>query len=206
MMSTLAHSDLVEIPDEALKPIPPRKLIKIAREAARDAQLIRRVASSFKERMGLKAGVPKFDVEVEENMMANFRIIGDPDLIEQSVGCVIDNAFKYSESDLTHPTIRIHCLLELHSVTLSIMNKPLVGLEIDEDTRENCRQRDWRSDAAKACDADGTGLGLYLVDRIMIAHKGELRIYGTDARGWNKFSLQFPLKPAYEFKRDYIVT
>ncbi len=190
MMSKLAQTEEVKITEKTRRSISPRNLIKMARETARDVQLLRRLSTKFAERIGYRQEVPEFTVEVTDDMESHYRIQGDLDLIEQCVGNVIENAFKYS---IPSSTIKIHCLLEYDSATLTVRNQPFKGLEIDADTRKQCRQKEWRSQGAAASDADGTGLGLWFADRIMIAHEGELRIEETDSEGWNTFALYFPL-------------
>ncbi len=191
MMSRLAQGNTIAISKN--RGIYPRHLIKTAREAARDVQLIRRVSTGFSEKLGLKKSVPDFEVEVDDSLQSSLKIMGDQDLIEQCVGNVIENAFKYSK-----PTskIRIVCQLRYASATLTIRNLPTRGLEIDEDTRVNCRKKDWRSAGAGASDADGVGLGLWFVDKIMEAHGGRLEIDTTDSSGWNEFRLIFKLTRA----------
>ncbi len=168
----------------------PRNLIKMAREAARDVQLIRRASSSRFLMHVAPSRVPDFSIEVDDSTASNRRILGDPDLIEQCVSNVIENSFKYS---LPSSTIMIHCLIQQRSVTLTVKNKPLPGLEIDDQVAADCRKKEWRSPGAAASDADGTGLGLWFVDRVMQAHKGQLLVSKTDADGWNNFGLRFPL-------------
>lgn len=188
MMSKLAHKEKVEIPKKS--GIHPRRLIKMVREAARDVQIIQRVSKSFLARLGQSIEVPDYCVIPKEKLASDFKIIGDPDLIEQCVGNLIENAFKYS---VPSSNIEIGVLLEFGSATVTVKNKPLVGLEVDAETRVKCREKEWRSPVAKSMDADGTGLGLWFADRIMLAHSGELRVSEIDNEGWNTFSLYFKL-------------
>jgi K+-sensing histidine kinase KdpD len=202
MMSKLTHSDRVELSRIEIKSLSPRTLLKMARETAQDIQLVRRLAANSKQRLKgspHQPSVPEIRITIDEHEESHLQIMGEAQLIEQCVSCVLDNSFKYSK-----PTsaILIECLFERESFTLSVLNKPIRGLEIDHNTQTHCRIKDWRSDVAKASDADGTGLGLWLVDRIMTAHCGALEVHLTDAKGWNKFSLRFPLKSASEPKKS----
>ena len=140
--------------------------------------------------MGLPIAVPEFTFDLDDSRESSFRIEGVEGLIEQIIGNVIDNAFKYS---MPNSTIKIEYFLAYQTATLVVQNEPLPGLELDEDTVNKCRVKNWRSKGATASDADGTGLGLWLVDRIMGAHDGKLIIEQTNDEGWNTFRLQFPL-------------
>jgi PAS domain S-box-containing protein len=172
--------------------IPARNLLKTAREAAQDEQLLRKVSESFLKRVGRDRThtFPDIITKIDDNFASSLRILGKSDLIEQCVGNLIENAFKYSKPS---STIQIELILQYDSATLNIINEPLPGLEIDETIRKKCRIKDWRSDGAQSSDADGVGLGLWFTDRIMQAHQGELIIEVTDDSGLNKFSLFFPL-------------
>ena len=191
MLSTLAHSNHVEIDDGKVSPISPRQLNKMAYETALDVHLIRRVAADAKQKMGLTSVVPKFDVRYNETFVTNLYIAADSSLIEQCLGCVVENAFKYSNPK---HEIRVVCTPDEDFVTLAVSNYPLRGLEIDEETSKMCRLVEWRGKAAQAYDADGTGLGLYLVEKVILAHGGELIVGLTDTDGRNTISLVFPLK------------
>jgi PAS domain S-box-containing protein len=188
MMSKLSGMDGVNL--GGARPISPRSLIKMAREAARDVQLIRRASSARFLMQVANSSVPDFTIEVDDSMASTRRIHGDPDLIEQCVSNVVENSFKYSRPT---STIMIHCVIQNRFATLTVKNRPLPGLEIDEYVAVRCKEKEWRSPGAAASDADGTGLGLWFVDRVMQAHKGQLLVQVTDADGWNCFGLRFPL-------------
>ena len=186
MMSKLAHNDKIELSSK--RSFHPRQLIKMAREAARDTQLIRRISGS---RLRGTPKVPEFEViKKMDTTSSSHTIGGDPDLIEQCVSNVVENAFKYSIPD---STIEIHYNFQHFSATLTVRNKPLPGLEIGEEEALLCKEKEWRSDAARGTDADGMGIGLWLVDRIMAAHGGSLIVEPTDKNGWNTFGFRFPL-------------
>ena len=187
MLWKLAESSDVEIRREPQ--LPPRTLLRLAREAAQDMQWIMRVGSQS-ERRG--AGVaPDFRAEIIEPYWLNKKVRGDQSLIEQAVGNLVDNAFKYA---LRKSEIQIECRIDFEKVVLAVRNRSPKALRVDAHVVENCRSKDWRAPAAAAIDADGTGLGLWLVDRIMKAHGGQLLVKETDAGGWNEFAIEFPLQ------------
>lgn len=196
--NTDMFSRIAEIGDVPLRHtslFPARLLAKLAREAAVDQQAIRRVTSSFADRIGKASPVPDFEVEVIEPFWwVRNRIQGELSLVEQAVGNLIDNAFKYS---IQNSTIEIELGVRQDEAVLLIRNQSPEELWIDDEVLANCRKREWRSKGAIASDTDGTGLGLWLVDRIMVAHKGELIIRKTDQEGWNQFELKFTLESSF---------
>jgi PAS domain S-box-containing protein len=185
-------SEVGDVPIRQATMIYPRILAKLAREAAIDQQSIRRVSGSFAERTGSNLVVPDFSISIfEPAWPPRGRIDGELALIEQAVGNLIDNAFKYS---LSNSIIEIELGLSQEEAVLLVKNKPPRDLWIDDEVIANCRKREWRSKGAIDSDADGTGLGLWLVDRIMAAHQGELIIKKTDEHGWSQFELKFKIK------------
>jgi PAS domain S-box-containing protein len=187
MLWRLAESSNVQIRRESQ--FPPRTLLRLAREAAQDMQLIMRVGSQQSERR-VPGVAPDFRAEIIEPYWLHKKVRGDQSLIEQAVGNLVDNAFKYSVRD---SEIQIQCRIDFEKVVLAVRNRSPKALRVDADVVENCRSKDWRAPAAAAIDADGTGLGLWLVDRIMKAHGGRLLVKETDADGWNEFGIEFPL-------------
>lgn len=191
MLSELAHSEKMDLAKHSPKFMSPSILLKLAREAASDTQLVMKASAGFKERMGKKTSIPDFIPSVYNSQASHRRLYGCAKWIEQIVDCLIDNAFKYSKSG---GKIKIHLAHYSNTATVSVKNQPPKGLEMDYEATKRCREKEWRTAGAKLCDADGNGLGLYLVDRIMEAHGGKLLVYMTDKDGWNEFGLQFPLK------------
>ena len=188
LMSKLAHDGRV---DELRRDdIAPRRLITMARESARDTMVISRTSKRL--RAHSDDVLPAFTgVEVDDKLASSSgHIVGDADLVEQCVGNLVENAFKYSRPA---SELKIQFTLGYRFAILRVRNKPIVGFEIDAETAVSCRQKNWRGLAASASDADGTGLGLWFTDRIMNAHGGRLEIAETDAEGWNQFGLFFPL-------------
>jgi two-component system sensor histidine kinase VicK len=115
----------------------------------------------------------------------------DLQLLDQMVDNLLDNAGKYS----TEPsTASIACGLtrEDRYFFVSVSNK---GLPVTAVKARTLMQRGTRSDQAVWGGQQGSGLGLYLVSKILEAHKGLLEIIPTDKRGITDFRLLFPVGP-----------
>lgn len=173
--------------------IQPKNLLKYAIEWARDAQMIKKQSSRFMGSFKLPYQVPSFTSNPpdwrDDVLYSSRRIHGNPDLIEQCIGNLIDNAFKYS---LPSSTIEIHCAIDWNSATLAVKNRPNRGMQITGESQQKCVDKHWRSDMAPALDADGTGLGLWFVNSIMKDHGGRLVVSEFDGT-WNSFALVFQL-------------
>ena len=108
-------------------------------------------------------------------------------LFEQAVNNLLDNAVKYS-----FDKSRIIMSAEPdQGGSLSILFKNR-GIPILPNEPSLCIRRGWRGELATAVTGEGEGIGLWIVDNIMEAHKGQLSIIPTDADGWTQIKLKFP--------------
>jgi signal transduction histidine kinase len=121
----------------------------------------------------------------------NFDLKADPDLLEQAANCLLDNAGKYSYSS-TRVTVS-YGEQELDGVKYMYIAVRNRGLKITPEEAVQCKERDYRGTLAKATTGEGSGIGLWLVDHIMQAHKGHLEIIPTNVEGWTEVRLNFPV-------------
>lgn len=99
----------------------------------------------------------------------------DRDLFEQAVTQVLDNAFKYSYAD-TAVEITGGYINKETQVRISVINE---GIPIERDEVDECIKRGWQGEIARQVSQAGSGIGLWIVDHIMRAMGGELRIIPT---------------------------
>ena len=99
---------------------------------------------------------------------------------------VLDNAFKYSSrntkvriSGELSGTGRFYILVSNH------------GTRLHATEVQRCTERGWRSELAKLTTGEGAGIGLWIVNNIMTAHKGDLEISPT-VGGRTEVKLIFP--------------
>lgn len=122
---------------------------------------------------------------------------GDRELLRQVFVNLVDNAIKYSVPRSTI-TIRGHQWSAGRGVEIS--NE---GLSISKENRERVFDRGFRTPQARAHVPHGTGLGLWLVRRILAAHGAE--IHCTDkcegGVGRTVFRITFPHPKPSRFRR-----
>jgi signal transduction histidine kinase len=112
----------------------------------------------------------------------------DYDLLEQAVNNVLDNAFKYS---FPKTTVRIGGgITSTGWFHISVINE---GIRLRASEIDKSKERGWRSEDAEATTGEGSGLGLWIVDHIMKAHKGELVVVPTTASNLTEVKLLFPV-------------
>lgn len=120
-------------------------------------------------------------VEAPEGISA----VMNPQLIEQALVNLIDNAIKYSDRG-TRVTIIL--TEETDHVTISVVDR---GCGIPGEALERVFERFYRVDRARSRDLGGTGLGLAIVKHIALSHNGEAIVQSELGKG-STFSLILP--------------
>ena len=110
----------------------------------------------------------------------------DPKLVQQAVNNLLDNAAKYSYPETD---VFISAQRSSGEVLLTVTN---YGLPIRPQEVSKCLEHGWRGEQAKMVTV-GSGIGLWVVDSIMKAHKGSVLISPTTFEGQTKVHLVFPL-------------
>ncbi|HEY4974978.1 MAG TPA: sensor histidine kinase, partial [Steroidobacteraceae bacterium] len=95
-------------------------------------------------------------------------IRGDPVLLAQALGNLIDNALKYTPDD---GTITVAVRSDVDSVEIVVAD---TGPGIPEAQKSKAVERFYRGDASRC--TPGVGLGLSLVDAVARLHGSELRL------------------------------
>jgi two-component system phosphate regulon sensor histidine kinase PhoR len=123
----------------------------------------------------------RIDLDCEKDATAIF----DPDLIEQAVVNLLDNALKYSEPQST-------VLLESHQqnseLIISVQDH---GIGIAQKHLPRLFERFYRVDKARSRNMGGTGLGLAIVKHIADAHGGYATVDSKLGEG-SRFSIHLP--------------
>lgn len=100
----------------------------------------------------------------------------------------MDNAIKYS---FHRTTIRIRAVPCNGGSRLEVINR---GLPVPPNLRDKIFERRYRTDHARAAVPDGTGLGLWLVRKIVEAHNAAIICTGLMEDGEERvlFQITFP--------------
>jgi hypothetical protein len=120
----------------------------------------------------------------------------DLDFFEQAVNCLLDNAGKYS---FPKTTIRVSGSLQHKSegdfFVVLVTNQ---GIKVWPGEVPHMSERNYRGAAAMAATGEGSGIGLWVVNRIMRSHSGFLEIEPTNSRGFTRIRLLFPAEATVE--------
>jgi signal transduction histidine kinase len=134
---------------------------------------------------GIRVRVDKSSFEI-----LNHRdVVADIVLLDQAIRNLLDNAGKYS---FENTEIVIHGGYSDKALHVSVDN---TGLALRSDEVVFCTIRGWRSDKARWTTGEGSGIGLWLVEKIMKRHKGELVITPTNSESLTQVHLVLPFGP-----------
>ncbi len=112
----------------------------------------------------------------------------DAELMAHCVMNLLDNAVKYSYPSTV---IRIFAgKTQGERFFVAVTNQ---GIPIRPHEVSRCKEREWRSPEACKATGEGAGLGLYIVDKILGLHHGELEVKATSPTdGTTQVRLIFP--------------
>lgn len=105
------------------------------------------------------------------------KVEADDRLMKIALSHLIENAIMYSPEG---SAVDIKAELDDGEVKVSISDS---GIGIPEADRDEVFDRFFRSENAKNKHTDGTGLGLYVAHRIVMAHKGRISFESEEGTG-----------------------
>lgn len=114
----------------------------------------------------------------------------NPQLLEQAVINLVDNAIKYSGSE---KRVQVSGKQESDEIIIQVQDW---GLGIGQDHLPRLFERFYRVDKARSRDLGGTGLGLAIVKHIAQVHKGSVRADSVLGKG-SVFSIHLPKNPQF---------
>jgi len=149
-------------------------LSRLLTEAAADHQLL------VDQDLGLR-------FIVDRESIRSLSLFVDRDLLEQAINNLLDNAGKYS---FPSSVVRIYGgITGTGRFQIVVANR---GLAIRPDDIRCCIIRGWRGEQARLVTGEGSGIGLWIVNNIMIAHNGNLLITPTNSESESEIKLVFP--------------
>lgn len=125
------------------------------------------------------------NIYIEKKQLSEKKIKADPQLIEQAVINLIDNAIKYSH-EKSH--IMVESVIAESEVILKVSDN---GPGIDKRHLNRLFERFYRVDKGRSRKLGGTGLGLAIVKHIVMAHNGRINVESKLGQG-STFSIHLP--------------
>jgi signal transduction histidine kinase len=110
---------------------------------------------------------------------------GDREALARALWNLLDNAVKYSPGC---PTVWVEVARESGEVAIRVRDR---GLGIPADEQRQVSRKFFRGSAAKTVGVKGTGIGLAMVQHIVRAHRGRLRLESAPGAG-STFTMVLP--------------
>jgi len=142
---------------------------------------INKIADKYKSN-----NFPRKDLKIEtscdsEEYIANI----DPDLMENVIFNLIENAIKYSKEALL---INLSCSIENKHLVIKIKDN---GIGISEKDIKHVFRIFERGEKIPSSQIKGFGIGLYYVYKVVKAHKGNVTVNSTEGVG-SEFIIDIP--------------
>lgn len=118
---------------------------------------------------------------------ASPKIDGDRDLLQQAIGNLLDNAFKYTPDG---GMVRLKLEVQSRNIIITISD---TGIGIPKSDLPQIFDRFYRVDKARTRQTGGFGLGLAIAQQIILAHKGRITVESEVNRG-TTFQICLPLQ------------
>ncbi len=125
------------------------------------------------------------NITLEVDCKPNLKAMINPDLLEQAVINLVDNAIKYSRPG---DAVRIEAIRKNQEVVIRVIDN---GCGIGSEHLDRVFERFYRVDKARSHKLGGTGLGLAIVKHISMAHRGYTELESTPGKG-SIFSIHLP--------------
>jgi signal transduction histidine kinase len=151
--------------------------------ATRPEEVVASAMEAVRERIPADCGI---EVTVEPGLPA---VQADADALVTVLLNLLDNAYKYTSGERR---IVLRALVRAGHVVFEVEDN---GIGIAAREQKRIFRRFYQVDQRLARDAGGCGLGLSIVDYIVKAHGGEVRVESEPGRG-SRFSVALPCAPA----------
>ena len=140
--------------------------------------------------MAIQACAPKASgktVRVELNCPEKFKAQINPQLLEQAVINLVDNAIKYS---LPSTQVRVDVSADEEEIAVAVIDE---GRGIEKEHFSRLFERFYRVDRDRSREMGGTGLGLAIVKHIAQVHGGRVSVDSSVGKG-STFRIYLPAK------------
>ncbi len=128
--------------------------------------------------IGFEQKIEEKNIQVELNFeTVNCLAYADKDSVTRVMTNLLDNAVKFTNNG---GEIKISVKQKQHEIIVSVRN---TGVGISEEQKEMLFKRFYKADKSRSENTEGTGIGLYLVKNILLAHGKDITADGVMGEG-----------------------
>ena len=127
----------------------------------------------------------RYPKRFEEDIEPGIKITGDKVMLEMAINNVLENAIKYTPADKP-VSIALH--RKQNNILLQVKD---LGSGIPDSEKKKILNKFYRIGNEESRKSKGTGLGLYLTNKILFQHKGKLSVKDNNPTG-SVFELCLP--------------
>ena len=160
-------------------------------EMKREAFPARTVIESCVSRVHDLAGRKQIRIEVDS--LTEDAVLGDRELMEYAVYNLLTNAVKYSPGETE---VHVAALRDGDQLRVSVKDQ---GIGMDARELRNIFKKFYRTKRAEASGEMGTGIGLSIVEQIVVNHGGRMEVSSTPGHG-STFTIIVPARVAAQAK------
>jgi PAS domain S-box-containing protein len=150
-----------------------RGTLRLNREAVYPSQIF----AMLRDTIGKLAERQQIQVRIDDTWPADQPIVGDANLLEQTLGSLLSNAVKFSA---TGSEVQVHSMAVHGAWRVEVVDH---GMGIPEADMPRLFQRFMRGSNARQAQIQGPGLGLYVSKAIVEGHGGEITLTSREGVG-----------------------
>ena len=145
----------------------------------------------------LKSTAESRNLTIEVNVPSNFPVLQlDEAKVRQAIMNFMDNAIFYS-----HPggVIRVSLVKTAKDLALTVQDQ---GIGVPANERHHLFTKFYRATNARTARPDGTGIGLFMAKKVVLAHGGSIVFSSVEGKG-STFGFRLPLKQPAMLAEDH---